>query len=170
MLPSNVIIFAYCIRKCSSLVSLGEVVKNHRTCIKAFYFLHIFFALAHVWRPEFAANLKPHSPAQHSEGASHTVFWGHLLQGRAGHCLDYGVGFSFWGWQLSPCRRKGSAFLTHQDCNHHMPLPISHKCIGHSLCTHSAQIMPGNTALGSFKCLACSFPHSAQCTILVLGM
>ena len=46
----------YCIRSCSSLVSLRGVIKNHMTCIKAFYFLHyIFFALAQVWRAELCS-------------------------------------------------------------------------------------------------------------------
>lgn len=171
MLPGNVIIFGYCIRSCSSLVSLGGVVKNHRTCKKAFYIWHyIFFALARVRRAAFAADLQPHSPAQHSEGTCHTVFQRHFLQGRAGHCLDCGLGFSFWGWQLSPCRRKGSAFFAHQDYHRHMPLPISPKCVSHTLCMQGAQIMPGETELGSFNCLACSFPCTAQCTILVLCM
>lgn len=74
MLPSNVIVFGYCIRSCSSLVSLRGVVTNHRTCIKAFYILHyIFFALAHVWRPEFAPTSSP--SAQHSTQKGHPTLF-----------------------------------------------------------------------------------------------
>lgn len=48
--------FGYCIRSCSSLVSLRGVIKNHTTCMKALHILHyIFSALARVWRAELCS-------------------------------------------------------------------------------------------------------------------
>lgn len=123
--------FSYCIRSCSSSVSLRGVVKNPMTCIKAFCILHyIFCPLAQVWRADLCSwPPGPWLSTALRQGWPTLFFWDIFCRSGQDTAYTLALASPFGVGKFLPDRSKGSAVSAHQDCHYHVSVPFSCKCV-----------------------------------------